>query len=78
MTQILTRTLSLSDVQKAQVQSLVDSIQPQLDAIRKQAREAESALIAQLHSQIRPLLTADQQTKLDALQTLHNKGGPPL
>lgn len=75
---MLTRTLSLSDAQKTQVQSMVDSINPQLDAIRKQAREAESALITQLNSQIRPLLTADQQAKLDALQTLQGKGGPPL
>lgn len=75
--QMFTRALSLTDSQKAQVQALADSIQSQLDATREQAREPESALIAQLNNQIRPLLTADQQTKLDALQTFHGKGGRP-
>lgn len=77
MTEMLARTLNLTEAQKTQVQSLADAIQPQLDAIRQQARDAESVLIAQLNSQIRPLLNADQQTKLDALETLHAKGGPP-
>jgi Spy/CpxP family protein refolding chaperone len=77
ITEMLAKTLDLTDAQKAQVKSLADAIQPQLDAIRQQAHDAESTLIAQLNVQIRPLLTADQQAKLDALETLRKGKLPP-
>ena len=74
MTAMLSHVLNLTDAQKAQVQPLVDAIKPQLDAIHQQARAAAEPIIKQLHTQIRPLLTADQQKKLDALETLHGRG----
>lgn len=67
---MLLRTLQLTDAQKTQLQPYLDAAQPQLTAIREQAREAEATVITQLSSQIRPLLTSDQQTRLDALQVL--------
>ena len=71
LTLMLTRLLNLSDAQQAQVKPLVSEVQPQLDAIHKQAREAADAIIKQLNVKIRPLLTADQQKRLDAFETLH-------
>ena len=74
MTAMLSHVLNLTDAQKTQVQPLVDAVKPQLDAIHQQARAAAEPIIKQLHTQIRPFLTADQQKKLDALETLHGCG----
>ncbi|MGI8889433.1 MAG: hypothetical protein ACR2G0_01435 [Chthoniobacterales bacterium] len=67
---MLTNTLNLSDAQKAQVDALVKTVQPQLDAIHEQARVAADAVVKQLDIQIRPFSSADQQKRLDALETL--------
>ena len=74
MTAMLSHVLNLTDAQKAQVQPLVDAVKPQLDAIHQQARAAADPIVKQLHAQIRPLLTPEQQKKLDALETLHSSG----
>ncbi|HEX3816727.1 MAG TPA: periplasmic heavy metal sensor [Chthoniobacterales bacterium] len=70
MTAMLTHSLNLSTTQQAQVQAKVAAVQPQLDAIREQAHKQADAIIQQLDAQIRPLLNADQQKRLDAIQTL--------
>lgn len=70
MTEMLSHFLGLSDTQKAQVQEKVSAVQPQLDAIHEQARQQSDAILKQLHTQIRPLLNANQQKRLDALDTL--------
>jgi Spy/CpxP family protein refolding chaperone len=72
ITEMLTHALNLTDAQKAQVQAKVAAVQPQLDAIREQARKQADVIINQLHEQIRPLLTAEQQKRLDAIQTLRD------
>jgi Spy/CpxP family protein refolding chaperone len=79
LTERLTRSLALNETQKAQVQILAEAVQPQLEAIHQQAREAEGEAIKQLNEQIRPLLTAEQQTKLDALEAdrAQRFAGPP-
>jgi Spy/CpxP family protein refolding chaperone len=74
MTAMLSHVLNLTDAQKAQVQPLVDAVKPQLEAIHQQARAAAEPIMKQLHTQIRPLLTPEQQKKLDALETLHGSG----
>ena len=71
---MLVHTLDLTDAQKTQVEALVKAIQPQLDVIHQQARTAADAVLKQLDTQIRPLLNADQQKKLDALATLRGTG----
>jgi len=76
MTAMLSHVLNLTDAQKAQVQPLVDAVKPQLEAIHQQARAAAEPIMKQLHTQIRPYLTAEQLKKLDALETLHGAGGP--
>lgn len=79
MAEMLARSLALNEDQKAQVRTLADAAQPQLDAIRQQAREAESAVIKQLNAQIRPLLNEEQQTRLDTLEAERaaRPPGPP-
>ena len=56
------------------MQPLVDAMQPKLQAIHEQARAQADEVMKQLHTQIRPLLDATQQKKLDALETLHDTG----
>lgn len=77
--EMLTRSLNLTDAQQAQVKSLAEGIQPQLDAIHEQACAAETALVAQLNAKVRPLLTPEQQTKLDTIDAAHGPRppGPP-
>lgn len=77
LTAMLTNTLDLTDAQKTQVATLVDAVKPQLEAIHQQARIAADAVIKQLNSQIRPLLNAEQQKKLDALEARRAAGPGP-
>lgn len=74
---LLTRTLSLTDTQKIQLQTYFNAVQSQLDIIHQQAHQAEDALIQQLLTQIRPCLTSEQQAKVDALQQLAGPLSPP-
>lgn len=78
LTEMLTRTLDLTDTQKTQVQTYVATAQPQLEAIHQQARTQADAVLKQLDTQIRPLLSAEQAKKLDAIETLRaaHVGGP--
>lgn len=66
----LLRHLQLTDAQRVQLRPYLDALQPQLTAIREQARQAEATLITQLSSQIQPFLTSDQQARLEALRVL--------
>lgn len=79
LTGMLSRTLQLTDAQKAQVQPLVDAAQPKLKEIHEQARAQADVVLKQLNAQIRPLLNPEQQKKLDALETLRDSHlqGPP-
>lgn len=70
LTAMLTHMLNLTDAQETQVKALLAEVQPQLDAIHEQARQAADVIIKQLDAKIRPLLTADQQKRFDALETL--------
>jgi Spy/CpxP family protein refolding chaperone len=77
LSDILTRMLLLTDAQKAQIQPYVDAVQPQLDATHQQARQAADTLLKQLSASIRPLLTPEQQIKLDAFEAMRAAGPPP-
>jgi Spy/CpxP family protein refolding chaperone len=74
MTAMLTHVLQLTDAQKSQVEPLVTAVRPQLDAIHQKARAEANAILKQLDTQIRPLLTPDQQKRLDAMELLHGTG----
>src|SRR5581483_8180812 len=64
----VTKQLNLTPEQQAKVQPLIDQARPQIVAIHKDAMQKTQAVIDNTMSQMRPMLTADQQKKLDALQ----------
>ena len=64
----LTKALNLTSDQQTKVQPLIDQARPQIIAIHKDAMEKTHAIMDKTMSQIRPILTPDQQKKFDALQ----------
>jgi protein CpxP len=64
----LTKSLDLTADQQAKVQPLIDQARPQIIAIHKDAMEKTHAIMDKTMSQIRPILTPDQQKKFDDLQ----------
>lgn len=66
--QHLTKSLDLTPDQQAKVQPLIDQARPQIIAIHKEAMQKTQAIIDKTMSQVRPMLTPQQQTKFDALQ----------
>ena len=69
----LTEDLDLTDAQKAQVQPIIDQAKPQMKQIHQEAMEKSRAVMENTAAQIRPLLTPEQQQKLDALKAAHGK-----
>ncbi len=63
----LTKQLDLTSDQQTKVEPILDAAKPQLVAIHQEAMQKAKAIIDSSLSQIRPLLTADQQKKLDAI-----------
>ncbi len=64
----LTKALNLTAEQQSKVQPLLDQARPQIIAIHKDAMDKTHAVIDKTMSQIRPILTSDQQKKFDDLQ----------
>jgi len=71
--QCLTKTLNLTPDQQAKVQPILDQAKPQLKTIHQEARQKAKAVMDSTMSQIRPLLNADQQKKLDDLKAAHQQ-----
>ena len=69
----LTKELELTEAQKAQVQPIVDQAKPQIQQIHREAMERSRAVMETAAAQIRPLLTAEQQQKFDAIRAAHEK-----
>jgi len=69
--QHLTEKLSLTSEQQTKVQPILDQTKPQIAAIHQDAMQKMKTVIDGAVSQIRPILTADQQKKLDAIQKAH-------
>ncbi len=63
-----TMALNLSADQRARVEPFVVEAGPRMTAIEADAREKKHDVIDHTLAQIRPLLTPDQQRKLDELQ----------
>jgi Spy/CpxP family protein refolding chaperone len=63
--------LDLTSDQQTKVQPILDAAKPQMRAIHEEAMQKAKGVIDNSLSQIRPLLTADQQKKLDAIQKAH-------
>src|SRR6266513_1703751 len=67
----ITEKLDLTADQQTKVQPILDQAKPQIAAIHQEAMQKAKTVIDSTLSQIRPLLNADQQTKLDAIQKAH-------
>ena len=67
----LTAKLDLTADQKTKVQPILDAAKPQIAAIHQEAMQKMQTVMSGTMSQIRPLLNADQQKKLDAIQKAH-------
>ena len=67
----MTETLKLTPDQQAKVQPILDQAKPQIVAIHQEAREKTKAVMDKTMSQIRPLLTPEQQQKLDTMRKAH-------
>lgn len=67
----MTETLSLTPDQQAKVQPIIDQAKPQLIAIHRDAMQKAKAVVDNAMSQIRPILTPDQQKKADEIQQAH-------
>lgn len=67
----LTHGLNLTPDQQAKVQPFIDQAKPQVMAIHQEAMEKTHVVMDKTMSQIRPLLTPDQQKKFDDIQKAH-------
>jgi Spy/CpxP family protein refolding chaperone len=67
----LTKELNLTPDQQAKVAPIVEQAKPQMQQIHREAMEKARAVMENTTAQIRPLLTAEQQQKLDALKKAH-------
>ena len=66
--------LNLTPEQKAKVQPIIDQAGPQIETIRHEAMQKTKAVMENAMAQIRPLLTPDQQKKLDEAQNNRRSG----
>jgi Spy/CpxP family protein refolding chaperone len=64
-------SLNLTPEQKAKVQPIIDQSRPQLKAIHEEAMTKAKSVVDASIAQIRPLLTPEQQTKLDTQIKAH-------
>ena len=69
--QHLTDKLNLTSDQQTKVQPILDAAKPQIRAIHQEGMQKAKTVMDSTLSQIRPLLTPDQQKKLDAIQKAH-------
>src|SRR3954462_5561716 len=69
----LTKKLDLTPDQQTKVQPILDQAKPQMEAIHRDAMQKMKALHDSTMDQIRPLLTPEQQQKLDAMKQEHEK-----
>src|SRR5437773_5852178 len=63
----ITEKLNLTSDQQTKVQPILDAAKPQIRAIHQEAMQKMKTVMDNTLSQIRPLLTADQQQKLEAI-----------
>lgn len=67
----ITEKLDLTADQQAKVQPILDAAKPQMVAIHQEAMQKMHTVMNNTLSQIRPMLNADQQSKLDAIEKAH-------
>jgi Spy/CpxP family protein refolding chaperone len=67
----VTDQLNLTADKQTKVQPILDATKPQMAAIHQEAMQKMKTVTDGAMSQIRPLLTPDQQKKFDAIQKAH-------
>jgi Spy/CpxP family protein refolding chaperone len=67
----ITEKLDLTADQQTKVQPILDAAKPQITAIHQEAMQKMHTVMNDTLTQIRPLLNADQQSKLDAIEKAH-------
>ena len=67
----LTKELNLTPDQQAKVSPIVDQAKPQIQQIHQEAMEKMRTVMESTTAQIRPILTPEQQQKLDAIKKAH-------
>src|SRR4030095_11809743 len=67
----LTENLHLTANKETKVQPILDQAKPQITAIHREAMQKMHTVMNRTLSPIRPLLNADQQSKLDAIEKAH-------
>mgnify|MGYP001793540765 CR=1 FL=1 len=67
----LTQGLNLTPDQQAKVQPIMDQAQPKIAEIHREAIQKMKVIMASTASQFRPLLTPEQQKKLDENEHAH-------
>jgi Spy/CpxP family protein refolding chaperone len=81
MAEHLRRQLKLTDEQFAQIQPIIKRSEDQLEQIREQTNQRVHQTMQQAHGEMTPLLTTDQQSKLQEMEERHRRdlrdGGPP-
>ncbi len=69
----MTKELNLTPDQEAKVQPIIDQAKPQMMAIHQEAMQKANAVMDKTMDQIRPLLTPEQQQKLDTKKQTHDQ-----
>ena len=64
----LTERLNLTADQKAKAQPIFDAAKPEMTAVHQETMQKTKAIMDRVVSQLRPLLTAEQQKTLDSQQ----------
>jgi Spy/CpxP family protein refolding chaperone len=67
----ITEKLDLTADQQTKVQPILEAAKPQITAIHQEAMQKMHTVMNNTLSQIRPILNADQQEKLDAIEKAH-------
>jgi len=67
----IAKVLKLTPEQQGKVQPIVEQTRPQIMAIHREAMQKTHGVVNEAMSQIRPLLTPEQQKKLDDLRKAH-------
>jgi len=67
----MTEMLQLTPDQQSKVQPIIDQARPQIIAIHRDAMQKTKAVLDNAMTQIRPILTPDQQKKADELRKAH-------
>ena len=71
----ITERLNLTPEQKTKLQPILDEAKPKVEAIRRDALQKTKAVMDETMAKIRPLLTPEQQTKLDEAKNRRRGGG---